>query len=177
MAATLCGDPGAWIRRTPMRLCAALAAFTLGMSLLSANSAHGQELTTSSMDVLRDKLDLDKKAVVEGNLLLTDSQAAAFWPIYDEYQKELAAIDARLVKLVNEYREKYVSGSITDVIARRMIGEALALDEAEVALRKKTLMRLDGTVPPIEAARYLQIENKIRAVVRFDLADAIPLVE
>ena len=160
-----------------MRLYAALAAFTLGMSLLCANSAHGQQLTTSSMDVLRDKLDLDKKAVVEGNLILTDSQAAAFWPIYDEYQKELAAIDARLVKLVNEYREKYVSGSITDVIARRMIGEALALDEAEVALRKKTLMKLDGMVPPIEAARYLQIENKIRAVVRFDLADAIPLVE
>ena len=160
-----------------MRLYAALAAFTLGTSLLSANSAHGQELTTSSMDVLREQLDLDKKDVVEGNLLLTDSQAAAFWPIYDDYQKELAAIDARLVKLVNEYREKYVSGSITDVIARRMIGEALALDEAEVALRKKTVMKLDAMVPPIEAARYLQIENKIRAVVRFDLADAIPLVE
>ena len=147
------------------------------MSLLCTSSAQGQELTTSSMDVLRDQLDLDKKDVVEGNLMLTDSQAAAFWPIYDEYQKELAAIDARLVKLVNEYREKYVSGSITDVIARRMIGEALALDEAELALRKNTLMKLDGMVPPIEAARYLQIENKIRAVVRFDLADAIPLVE
>jgi hypothetical protein len=145
--------------------------------MAAAAGAQTQELTTSSMDVLRDQLDLDKKAVVEANLILTESQAASFWPIYEEYQKELEAIDAQLVKLVNEYADKYTQGSITNVIARQAIGEAIALDEAEVALRKKTLARLDGVIPPIEAARYLQLENKIRAVVRFDLADAIPLVE
>ena len=47
----------------------------------------------------------------------------------------------------------------------------------KLALRKKTLTKLDGVIPAIEAARYLQIENKIRAVVRFELGDAIPLVE
>jgi hypothetical protein len=147
------------------------------MAVVAASAARAQELKASSMDVLREQLDLDKKAVVEANLILTEAQAASFWPAYDEYQIELAAIDAQLVKLVNEYADKYIQGSITDAIARRMIGEAIALDEAEVALRKRTLTKLDGVVPPIEAARYLQIENKIRAVVRFDLADAIPLVE
>jgi hypothetical protein len=160
-----------------MRRYAALAAFTWGMVFISVVPALGQELTASSMDVLREQLDLDKKAIVKANLIPTESQAASFWPIYDEYQKELAAIDAQLVNLVNEYADKYIQGSITDAMARRMIGEATNLDEAEVALRKKTLVKLDGVVPPIEAARYLQIENKIRAVVRFDLADAIPLVE
>jgi hypothetical protein len=170
-----------WCRRfdgrTLMRLYAVLAAVTLGTSLVSGHAARAQELAASSMDVLREQLDLDKKAVVEANLILTEPQAAAFWPIYEEHQRELAAIDAQVVKLVNDYVDKYVSGSITDAIARRMIGEATALDEAEVALRKRTLAKLDGAVPAIEAARYLQIENKIRAVVKFDLADAIPLVE
>ena len=160
-----------------MRLYAALAAFTLGMSVGFAGPAQGQALEASSMDVLRDQLDLDKKAVVEANLILTESQAASFWPIYEEYQRELGTIDAGVVKLVNEYAERYVNGSITDAIARRMIGEAIALDEAELALRKRTLMKLDGVIPAIEAARYLQIENKIRAVVKFELGDAIPLVE
>jgi hypothetical protein len=147
------------------------------MSVVFFGSVQGQALEASSMDALREQLGLDKKEVVEANLILTEPQAAAFWPIYDEYQRELGAIDAQLVKLVNEYGERYVNGSITDAIARRMIGEAIALDEAELALRKRTLMKLDSVVPAIEAARYLQIENKIRAVVRFDLADAIPLVE
>jgi hypothetical protein len=160
-----------------MRLYAALAAITMGMSLVSHRPAVAQELAVNSMDVLRDRLELDKKAVVESNLILTEPQAAAFWPIYAEYQRELESIDAQLVKVVNEYVERYANGSITDAIARRLIGEATRLDEAEVALRKKTLLKLDGVVPAIEAARYLQIENKIRAVVRFDLAEAIPLVE
>jgi hypothetical protein len=160
-----------------MRLYAALAVVMGGLAWLPLYPAQAQELTASSMDVLRHQLDLDKKGVVEANLVLTESQAAAFWPIYEEHQRELEAIDARVVKLVNDYVDKYVSGSITDAIARQMIGEATALDEAEVALRKKTLAKLDDAVPAIEAARYLQIENKIRAVVKFDLADAIPLVE
>ena len=160
-----------------MRLYAALIAVTLGLSLVPAHPGHAQELAASSMDALRDQLGLDKKAVVESNLVLTESQAASFWPIYEEHQRELDAIDARVVKLVNDYVDKYVSGSITDALARRMIGEATALDEAEIALRKRTLMKLDGVVPAIEAARYLQIENKIRAVVKFDLGDTIPLVE
>jgi hypothetical protein len=160
-----------------MRLYAAVAAFTMGMWLSPAGPAQGQGLAASSMDVLRDQLGLDKKAVVAANLILTEPQAASFWPIYEDYQRELEAIDAQLVDVVNEYVERYTNGSITDAIARRLIGEATALDEDEVALRKKTLLKLDGVVPAIEAARYVQIENKIRAVVRFDLADAIPLVE
>jgi hypothetical protein len=126
------------------------------------------------MDVLRDQLDLDKRAVVESNLILTESQAASFWPIYEEYQKELEAIDARLVKVVNEYEEKYVSGSITDAIARRLIGEAIALDEAEVALRRRTLMKLTAWFPRLKP-RHLQVENDSRRR-RFDLRTD-PLVE
>ena len=160
-----------------MRLYATLAVFTLGMCAGFAGPLQGQALEASSMDVLRDQLGLDKKAVVEENLILTESQAASFWPIYEEYQRELGTIDAGVVKLVNEYAERYVNGSITEAIARRMIGEAIALDEAELALRKRTLTKLDGVIPAIEAARYLQIENKIRAVVKFELGDAIPLVE
>ena len=60
-----------------------------------ADPVLAQELSASSMDVLRDQLGLDKKAVVEANLILTESQAASFWPIYEEYQRELGAIDAR----------------------------------------------------------------------------------
>src|SRR5687768_2588346 len=107
-----------------MRLYAALAAVILGLSLGSAHPGQAQELAASSMDALRDQLGLDKKAVVESNLILTESQAASFWPIYEEHQRELDAIDAQVVKLVNDYVDKYVSGSITDALARRMIGEA-----------------------------------------------------
>jgi hypothetical protein len=129
------------------------------------------------MDVLRAQLDLDKRAVVADNLVLTETAAAAFWPIYEDYQRELRAIDEQIVRLVNEYAEAYGNDSVTDAMAKRLLDESLALDEAEIALRKRYAMRLAGVVPAIEAARYLQIERKIRAVVEFDLSERIPLVE
>jgi hypothetical protein len=149
----------------------------LALALLGAACAGAQDLEVSSMDVLRAQLDLDKKVVVEDNLILTEAQAAAFWPIYEDYQRELRALDERVVRLVNEYSEAYGASSITDAIAARLLAEAIALDEAEVDLRKRYAARLVAVIPPIEAARYLQIERKIRAVVEFDLADRIPLVE
>jgi hypothetical protein len=34
-----------------------------------------------------------------------------------------------------------------------------------------------GALPTTKAARYIQIENKIRAVIHYELADGIPLVQ
>ena len=154
------------------------AATIIGLAaLVGADCTAAQELDVSSMDVLRAQLDLDKREVIEENLILTESAASAFWPIYEEYQGELRAIDERVVRLVNEYVEAYDNDSITDATAKRLLDESLALDEAEIALRKRYAARLVGVIPAIEAARYLQLERKIRAVVEFDLADRIPLVE
>jgi len=160
-----------------MRFRGAPVVLVLGIALLVAARAGAQDLTASSMDVLREQLDVDKKLVVEDNLILTESQAAAFWPIYEEYQKELQAIDARVVRLVNEYADAYNDLSITDARAKQLLDESIAVEQAEVALRKTYATRLYAVIPAIEVARYLQIENKIRAVIKFDLADSIPLVE
>lgn len=152
-------------------------AAVIGLTMLGANFAFAQDLEVSSMDVLRAQLDLDKRVVVEENLVLSESAAAAFWPIYEEYQRELRAIDERVVRLVNDYAEAFDNESITDATAKRLLDESLALDEAEVTLRKRYAERLAGVIPAIEAARYLQIERKIRAAVEYELADRIPLVE
>ena len=151
------------------------AAVVAGLAMLCV--AGAQDLEVSSMDVLRAQLDLDKRAVVEDNLVLSEAQAAAFWPIYEEYQRELGAIDERVVRLINEYVEASSNDSVTDATAKRLFDESLALEEAEVALRKRYAARLVGVIPTIEAARYLQIERKIRAAVEYELADRIPLVE
>ena len=160
-----------------MRFYRAATIIGLGLAMLAADCAGAQELQVSSMDVLRAQLDLDKREVVKENLILTESAAADFWPMYEEYQRELRAIDERVVRLVNEYVEAYGNASITDATAKRLLDESLKLEEAEVALRKRYAARLVRVIPAKEAARYLQIERKIRAVVEFDLSDRIPLVE
>ena len=129
-----------------------------------------------NMQILRDKLKADKKVVVAANMQLTDAEAKAFWPIYDAYQNDLKAINERLGNAILAYADAYKAGPIPDATAKKFLDEAIAIDDAEAKLRKDYAAKLTAAIPAAKAARYLQIESKIRAVIRYEMAAAIPLV-
>lgn len=129
-----------------------------------------------NMQILGDKLKADKKAVVAANMQLTDAEAKAFWPIYDAYQNDLSAINARVRSTILAYSEAYKAGPISDATAKKLLDDSTAIDEAETRLRKDYAAKLMRVLPAAKAVRYLQIENKIRAVIRYELADGIPLI-
>ena len=145
--------------------------------MAAAATAMAQDQQASNMDLLRDKLKADKKLLIAENLKLTEGEAQKFWPIYEEYQKELDGINERLGRAIDAYATQYNAMSVTDEKAKELMDEALAIEDAELMLKKNCLTRLDGVIPGMKAVRYLQMENKIRAVINFDLAANIPLVE
>jgi hypothetical protein len=131
----------------------------------------------TNMQILLDKVKADKKLVVARNMDLNDAESKAFWPIYDAYQKDLMKLNERLGKLIEKYAAAYNSGAMTDQQAQPLIDEAIDIDADEAAMRKTYAAKLGKALPAKKVARYLQIENKIRAVIRVSLADKIPLVE
>ena len=131
----------------------------------------------TNMQILRDKVRADKKAVVAANMNLTEAEGKAFWPIYDSYQKDLHALNDRLAATIRSYADAYNKNSLTDQTAIRLTNETLAIDQDDVAMRKAYAAKLERVIPGKKVARYLQIESKIRAVLRYELADGIPLVE
>ena len=66
---------------------------------------------------------------------------------------------------------------IPDAVATQMTNEFIAIERDRVALMQSYLPKFNAAIPPTKVARYYQIENKLRAVVNFGLADAIPLVQ
>ena len=129
-----------------------------------------------NMQILRDKLKADKKVLVAANMQLTDFEAKAFWPIYDAYQNDLKGINERLGNAILAYADAYKAGPISDATAKKFLDEAIAIDDAEAKLRKDYAAKLTAAIPAAKAARYLQIESKIRAAIRYEMAAAIPLV-
>jgi hypothetical protein len=130
-----------------------------------------------NMQILREKVKADKKALVAANMQLTDSEARVFWPIYDQYQNDLKAINERLAKAIVAYANAYNAGPVQDATAKNLLEESIAIDAAEVDLRGAYAARLTAAIPAAKAARYLQIESKVRAAIRYELASNIPLVE
>jgi GTPase Era involved in 16S rRNA processing len=138
--------------------------------------AAAQDKAADNMQILREKIKADKKLLVAANMQLTESEAKGFWPVYEEYQKELAAINKRIVKLIESYAADYQADTITDEKAKKLIDELVAIEQAEAGLKKSHVPKLSKVLPLKKVARYLQIENKIRALVKYELAGGVPLV-
>jgi hypothetical protein len=136
-----------------------------------------QGTSADNMQILREKIKADKKLLVANNMGLTESEAKGFWPVYEEYQKDLAAINQRIGKLIGSYAADYRANTLTDDKAKLLIDELVAIEQAEAGLKASYVPKLSKVLPPKKVARYLQIENKIRAVVKYDLAGGVPLVQ
>ena len=128
-----------------------------------------------SMQILREKLKSDKKLVIAANVELSDAEAKRFWPLYEEYQKELAKINDKLATVLVEYAKEYNAGSLTDKKATELLHQSIAVDEAEAKLKRSFIPKLAKVLPGRKVARYMQVENKIRALVKYEIAAEVPL--
>jgi hypothetical protein len=133
--------------------------------------------TASDMQILAQKIKADKKLVVAANMQLTEEEAKDFWPVYDAYQADLQKINGRLLGTIKRYADAYNKGPVSDETAKKLVNEAIAIEEAEVKLKRSYVPRLEKVIPGMKVARYLQIENKIRAIGKYELATQIPLVQ
>ena len=152
-----------------------IQAVLLSISVLLALPASAQ--TASDMKILADKVKADKKLLVAANMQLTEAEAKGFWPVYEAYQKDLAGINKQLVDTIKRYADAYNKGPVSDEAAKKLMNEMLAIEDAEVKLKRSYAPRLEKTVPSMKVARYLQIENKIRAIGKYELAANIPLAK
>ena len=129
------------------------------------------------MHVLRHKMKAEKKLLVARNMELTESEAQGFWPVYEQYQQELANFNQRIGKLIESYAAAYRTNSMTDEAAKKIIADFVAIEKGEAAVKEFYVPKLSQVLPPKKVARYFQIENKIRAALKYELAGEIPLVQ
>jgi len=140
--------------------------------VLAAAPAVPQDVA-QSLELNREVVDKQKRMIVAGSLPLSDEEADAFWPLFDEFQKELKKLDGRSDRLIASYTAEYAT--LSDARARAMLDEALAIEEDRAKLKRKWVKRMARALPPRQLVRYFQLENKFQAVVTADLARQIPL--
>ena len=151
-------------------------ATAVALALACAAAPAGAQVTSDAakVDAVRQQVATDKRALVEKNMDLTPDEARKFWPLYEAYQKDLAPITQRQNRAVLDYVN--AESSMTDGNAKRIAREVIETDAAEQKLREKHYKKLLAVLPARKAVRYLQIENKIRALNRFDMAERVSLV-
>ena len=136
--------------------------------------AGAQDRPADNAQMVREKLQADKKLAVAQGLALTQAESTAFWPVYNNYQTDQGRVMDRLLGVITDYAGTYQT--MTDSTARRLLESTIAVYRDRQALMESYLPKFRAVLPERKVARYYQIEQKIRAMLDYELAAQIPLI-
>jgi hypothetical protein len=147
----------------------------LGVVMGMVVSGIAQDKPADNMQIVLEKVRADKKLLVSENMQLTEAEAKAFWPVYDQYQDELFLLRSRTAKLIKDFSDAYEK--MTNETAKKLMDEYITIETLGPKLRQTYLPKFRKVLPEVKVVRYYQIENKIQAVLIYELAKNIPLMK
>ena len=154
-----------------------VVAALLGAAMMASQPAWPQTPTADVTDMvaLRTAVKEDRRALVASTLALTEAEAKKFWPLYETYHRALDAANRQRALVVEELLGR--DRPLSDLYAKNLASQLIVADEAEIKARRKLHNAVMRALPPKKAARYLQLESKIRAYQAYDIAAMFPLVK
>ena len=156
-------------------LLAAVLILGLFAAALPAAEPAGDAAAQANLQVLLDAIRANRKALVAANLKLTNDEAVKFWPVYDRYQKETNALGDRLVGVIEDYSANFKT--LSNDKAMKLVDDYLTIEADRVKVKRSYVDEFAKVLPGRTVARLFQIDNKMDAVIRYDLAATIPVVD
>lgn len=116
-----------------------------------------------------------EKAKLLGEVMQFDAEEAAkFWPIYRDYDSELKKLNDLRVANISEYSRSY--GTMTDAKADELIKNAMAYQKQRADLLAQYYERVKQELGAIMAARFVQVEHQLLAIIDLEIASSLPVV-
>ena len=150
-----------------------IAGTALGLVLLAAIAVPASAQTATDIALTRAQIQTERQAIIADAMKLTEDESLAFWPAYRDYRVDMARLGDRLVKVITEFAA--ADAKLTDEQATRLLDEYLDIKAKEVSVKKKHVGVFRKLLPAPKVTRFFQLENKLDAVVNFELAATIPL--
>ena len=125
------------------------------------------------MDSVRQIVRSNRQKVIAGGMDLTTEENQKFWPLYSEYRDAAAKQGDRLTKIIMEYGKNY--DALSDAQAVKLMNDYATLDQDRLNLRSAYVKKFAAILPPKKLMRYFQMEQKLDAIMNYDIAATIPL--
>ena len=150
------------------------AAATAGAQSAPPSEAQTKTLNLSAYaELLRSDVRVQKVAIITEVMGFTDAEGAAFWPIYREYEAEMAKLGDERVALIADYARNY--DTLADDVADRLAKTAIDLAARRQAVEAKYYGRVRAALNPRTALRYLQVEHQLLLLIDLQIAAALPI--
>src|SRR5262245_5154274 len=136
-----------------------------------AAAAHAQSGTDVALT--RAYIQTARQTIIADTMKLTEDESLAFWPAYRDYRVDMARLGDRLTKAITEFVS--AGAALSDEQASRLLTEYLDIKSKEVSVKKKYVGVFSKLLPAVKVTRFFQLENKLDAIVNYELAKTIPL--
>ena len=163
------------------RIVGALIVFVASVSAAAAQGAVAADSNTRSLnlaayaELLRSDVRTQKVAILTQLMDLSEAEDKAFWPLYRDYDAEMAKLGDERVALIADYARNYAS--LTDEVAATLAAKALDLEARRQAVKARHYERIKGALSPRVALRFLQIEQQLLLIVDLQISAALPIVQ
>ena len=126
------------------------------------------------MEQFRTDMQAKRSDVMAKNLTLSADQAAKFWPLFEQFQKEQNAIIDGQLQAIQKFADGFDQLSDADSVA--YVNAVLTRDKKMNELHGKWLAKFQTVVPAKTAARVIQIDRRLGQIAQVQLSSRIPLV-
>jgi hypothetical protein len=138
--------------------------------------AESKELNERAyVRLLRSDLKTKKEAIIKEDMQLTPQQAAAFWPIYKNYDAEQNKLIDQKLGVFQDYAQNFMT--MNDEKADQIAQKVIALDDQRLALRKKYYQLMKSAIPTVLVVRFFHVENQIQSLMDLQIDSTLPIVE
>lgn len=161
-------------RRSVLAGCLCLIGLGIGAATSAQDDSRERNLA-AYVELLRADVRANKVAILTEVMAFTEAEGKAFWPIYRQYDRDLAAINDERVAMIAEYARNY--DALSDATADKLIQKALDLEARRNALTGTLYGNLKKAMSATTAARALQVEHQLLLVIDLQIAAALPVVK
>ena len=147
----------------------------LGISLLFFAATMMAQNTKDYMEVERAALKTEKKAIITASMDFTEEESKVFWPLYNEYSEKKYLVNTKIYDNIIDFADNYET--MTDEKAITIWTNSMKYNDELAKLQKTYFKHFLKILPGKKAARYFQVENKIKMLINAQLALEIPLME
>jgi hypothetical protein len=126
------------------------------------------------VELLRSDVRQQKAEIMGSVMRLSAADAAKFWPVYSDYDAELAKLNDARAAAIEEYVRTYTE--LTDEKADELVHKAMAYDARRAELLAKYYDRVKQELGAITAARFIQVEHQLLSIIDLRIASSLPTV-
>jgi hypothetical protein len=126
------------------------------------------------IDLLRGDVRQQKAEFMGSVMLFSAQDAAKFWPIYSDYDVQLAKLNDQRIGIIKEYAQSY--NQMTDATADELIQKSLAYQKQRSELLVQTYDKVKEALGAVTAARFAMVEHQLLLIIDLQIDSSLPVV-